>query len=989
MPYHKKITEMKNHLKLIVTTLLTLAGAISYAQSHNVRGTVCDKDSGEPLAGVSVILKGSSLGTGTDSEGRYTLKNIGRDGMLVFSCIGYKEAEIAVDGREIIDIGLEEDRTFLDEVVVIGYGTMDKKELTSAIAHISSKDFLSVSGGDPSMMIQGKVSGVSVVNTGAADPNNSASIQIRGISSRAAGLGPLIVVDGVPGGNLANINTNDIESIDILKDGAASAIYGTRGSNGVVLVTTRKGSKDGAIHTSYNGLVAANFMIRELEMLSADEFREKRVAAGKGTDYGGNEDWLKAVSRVGVTHQHTLTMSGGNAKTNYRASVDYRDAKGIDRRSQRREYGARASVSHTTGSGLFTFTTNIAPRIVKGKKADWNTFHNAVEANPTSPIRNPEDPSKYFSFFGQQASYNPVEENETVLDDTEIKMLDWDASVKLNITPWLSTQLTFADQQTDNYDSWFRPSTNTEGNSKGYQGEASKKYSKSSQQLLEWIGNFHKEIKGHNIKAMIGYSYQYFLNSGMNAENKNFSNDGLSYNNLASGAWAKEEGFVGMGSYKNDSKLIAFFGRVSYDYQGKYLATASLRHEGSSKFGANHKWGNFPAASLGWRISQERFMSGASGWLNDLKLRADFGVTGNQNFDNYLSLNTMTSFGDYYYNGQYLTVWGSARNVNPDLRWEKGINWNIGLDFALLDNRLSGSLNYFNRTQKDLLGDYNVPIPPYLFSTTFVNVGTMKNSGFEFDIHAEAVKMKDFSYTIDFSGSTMDNRFVSFSNSEYVGQKYYDVAGTEDPFPFHYLQRIEEGKRLGTFYMWKFAGFNKAGDFIIYDQNGDYKLASDATDADRMEVGNGLPKFTASMTHTFRYKGFDLSLYFRGAFGFDIFNIHEFYYGVPDEVGNVMKIAYTKNEQIKGNPVVCDYFLEKGDYVKLDMVNFGYTFDINRKYIQKARLYLTGRNLLTFTKFSGVDPASYNVNGLTPGATGSRNWYPATRQMIFGVQIDF
>lgn len=576
-----------------------------------------------------------------------------------------------------------------------------------------------------------------------------------------------------------------------------------------------------------------------------------------------------------------------------------------------------------------------------------------------------------------------------MLDDTEIKMLDWDASVKLNITPWISTQLTFADQQIDNYDSWFRPSTNTEGNSKGYQGEASKKYSKSSQQLLEWIGNFHKEIKGHNIKAMIGYSYQYFLNSGMNAENKNFSNDGLSYNNLASGAWAKEEGFVGMGSYKNDSKLIAFFGRVSYDYQGKYLATASLRHEGSSKFGANHKWGNFPAASLGWRISQERFMSGASGWLNDLKLRADFGVTGNQNFDNYLSLNTMTSFGDYYYNGQYLTVWGSARNVNPDLRWEKGINWNIGLDFALLDNRLSGSLNYFNRTQKDLLGDYNVPIPPYLFSTTFVNVGTMKNSGFEFDIHAEAVKMKDFSYTIDFSGSTMDNRFVSFSNSEYVGQKYYDVAGTEDPFPFHYLQRIEEGKRLGTFYIWKFAGFNKTGDFIIYDKNGDYKLAADATDADRMEVGNGLPKFTASMTHTFRYKGFDLSLYFRGAFGFDIFNIHEFYYGVPDEVGNVMKIAYTKNEQIKGNPVVCDYFLEKGDYVKLDMVNFGYTFDINRKYIQKARLYLTGRNLLTFTKFSGVDPASYNVNGLTPGATGSRNWYPATRQMIFGVQIDF
>lgn len=981
---------MKVHLlKLIVPAALSFVSVRALAQETEVHGTVRDAGTGEALTGVSVIVKDGGRGTETDSDGVYRIGDVGKDAVLVFSCIGYKETETVVNGRSVIDVSLEEDRTFLEEVVVIGYGTMDKKELTSAVAHVSAKDFLSSSGADPSMMIQGKVSGVSVVNTGAADPNSTASIQIRGISSRAAGLGPLIVVDGVPGGNLTNINPNDIESIDILKDGAASAIYGTRGSNGVVLVTTKKGTKDGAVHTTYNGLVSANFMIRELDMLGADEFREKRVAVGKGADYGGNEDWLKAVSRVGFTHRHTLTMSGGNAKTNYRASVDYKKATGIDRRSERREYGARASVNHTTGSGLFTFTANIAPRVVNAKKADWNTFHNAVEANPTSPIRNPDDPSRYFSFFGQQAGYNPVEENETVLDDTEVKMLDWDATAKINITPWLSTQVTFADQQIDNYDSWFRPSTNTEGNSKGYQGEASKKYSKSSQYMVEWLGNFNREFNGHNVKAMIGYSYSYFLNSGMNAENKNFANDGLTYNNLASGEWAKEEGFVGMGSYKNDSKLISFFGRVSYDWMGKYLATASLRHEGSSKFGANHKWGNFPAASLGWRISQESFMRGASDWLNDLKIRADFGVTGNQNFDNYLSLNTMSSFGDYYYNGQWFAVWGASKNVNPDLRWEKGINWNVGLDFALFGNRLAGSLNWFNRTQKDLLGDYNVPIPPYLFSTTFVNVGTMKNSGFEFDLHAEAVKTKDFGYTIDLAGSTMDNRFVSFSNSEYVGQKYYDVAGTEDPFPFHYLQRIEEGKRLGTYYMWKFAGFNEAGDFVIYDRDGNYKLASDATDADRVEVGNGLPKFTASMTHTFRYKGFDLSLYFRGAFGYDIFNIHEFYYGVPDVVGNVMKAAYTKNAKIKGNPVVCDYFLEKGDYVKLDMVNFGYTLSIDRKYIQKARLYLTGRNLLTFTKFSGVNPESYSVNGLTPGATGSRNWYPSTRQLIFGVQIDF
>lgn len=442
-----------------------------------------------------------------------------------------------------------------------------------------------------------------------------------------------------------------------------------------------------------------------------------------------------------------------------------------------------------------------------------------------------------------------------------------------------------------------------------------------------------------------------------------------------------------MSSSKNDAKLIAFFGRINYDYKGKYLVTASLRYEGSSKFGKNNKWGYFPALSAGWRISEEKFMNRAR-WIDDLKIRADFGITGNQNFDSYLSLNTMAGFGDYYYNGSYFTVWGPSKNVNPDLKWEKGINWNVGLDFSLFNYRFSGSFNYFNRTQQDLLGDYNVPIPPYLFSTTFVNVGTMKNSGFEFDINIKAVDSKDFKYTIGFVGSTMNNEFVSFSNSEYVGQDYYDVAGTEDPFPFHYLQRIEKGKRLGNFYMLKFAGFNKQGDWLIYDKNDEYKVALEATDEDMRYVGNGLPEFTASMTHNFTYRNWDLSLYLRGAFGYDIFNIHEFYYGMPDAVGNVMKIAYTENSNIKGNPVVCDYFLEKGDWLKIDMLSLGYTFHFKSRYINRIRLYLTGRNLFTFTGFTGVDPSTYQTNGLQPGATGSRNYYPSSRQIIAGIQID-
>ena len=336
---------------------------------------------------------------------------------------------------------------------------------------------------------------------------------------------------------------------------------------------------------------------------------------------------------------------------------------------------------------------------------------------------------------------------------------------------------------------------------------------------------------------------------------------------------------------QNDAKLIAFFGRVSYDFAGKYMFTASLRHEGSSKFGANHKWGNFPAVSAGWRISEEKFMKGVQ-WISDLKLRADYGVTGNQNFDSYKSLNTMNGFGYYIYNGKFFQVWGPAKNVNPDLMWEKGKNWNVGIDFSLLNNRIYGSLNYFNRKQQDLLGDYKVSVPPYLFDNTFVNVGTMKNYGFEFDLNFRPVTTKDFSYDFNLIGSTMQNKFVSFSNSQFVGQDYYDEVGTSDPYPYYNLQRIEKGESIGNFYMWRYAGHTEDGEWLVYDKSGDIIRASQATADDRVKVGNGLPKFTLSSSQNFRYRNFDLSLFFRGAFGYDIFNIHDFYYANRNFTGN-------------------------------------------------------------------------------------------------------
>ncbi len=991
----------KSKLRNLFLILLIPAFAqTAFAQQISVRGTVSDS-SGEPLIGVSITVPGSKSGTTTDIDGNYTISADAGD-KLRFSYVGFKPAEESVSGRQIINVTLHEDAGEVSEVVVIGYGSIDKKELTSAISHIGEKDFLSTSSIDATMMIQGKVPGVSITNTGAGDPNNQASIQIRGVSSRSAGLGPLIVIDGVPGGNLTNINANDIASFDILKDGAASAIYGTRGSNGVILITTKKGTKDGRVHTSYTGTFAWDHALRDLDMMSAQEYRDVRLGwSDTGVDLGGDVDWFDAVTQTGFTQQHTVSLSGGNEKSNYRVSADYRHATGIDLRSEREEYGARAAISHTTNSGLVTFNLNIAPRIIYRENADWTVFQNAVEANPTTPLMDPDDPSSYYNFQGQVASYNPVELMKLEQDHADTKLLDWDATVKFNLLPvlasrlanhHLSTQVTFGDHQYSNNNSWFRPSTSTLAINSGYEGEASRSYTKERQYVVEWLTNYSVTIaEKHNIKAMAGYSYQYSQYSGFNAENKDFANDGLGADNLSTGSLAEEEGEVLMGSYKNDSKLIAFFGRVSYDWQGRYLMTASLRHEGSSKFGASHKWGNFPAVSAGWRISEEKFMKGIS-WIDDLKIRADFGVTGNQDFDSYLSLDTMTGFGYYLYNGKYYQVWGPSKNVNPDLHWEKGKNWNVGVDFSLFGNRLSGSVNYFFRRQQDLLGDYKVSVPPYLFDETYVNVGTMQNTGVELDLNVNVVNGKDFGYNFNIVGTYQTNKFVDFSNSEYIGEDYYDVCSTESPYPYYTLQRIEKGKPLGNFYMWRYAGISEDGEWIVYDKDGDMILASQATDDDRQVVGNGMPKFTMSTTHTFRYKNFDLSLFFRGAFFFDIFNIHDFYYGTRNFTGNRLKKAYGKNFDISAdaNPVVCDYFLERGDYLKLDNLTLGYTLNMNKcKYIDRLRLYGTMKNVFTITSFSGVDPSTYQVNGLTPGASGSRSYYPTTRQVIVGLQLDF
>lgn len=975
---------------------------VSKGNIIKIVGTVTDTK-GEPLIGASVIVEGENKGVTTDIDGNYEI-DVPEGGRLMFSYIGFTPEEKKIDKDGRIDIVMSEDSQLLNEVVVIGYGTMDKKELTSAISHVSEKDFLTISSSDPAMLIQGKVPGVSISNTGAADPNNQASIQIRGVASRSAGLSPLIVIDGVPGGSLANVNPNDIASFDVLKDGAASAIYGTQGSNGVILVTTKKASKDGTTNITYSATLSWDKVNRDLDMMSSTDYREVRLPWGdNGTDLGGDYDWFAGVSRTGFGQKHNISASGGNERANFRISADYKKSHGVDLRSNREEYGGRASVGLSSKGDLFNLNLNLSPRLISSDAADWNVFRNAIAANPTTPLMDKEDPTRYYNFFGQTSAYNPVEVQKLETNHTDTKMIDMDGTLKLNLLPllWtgsrecpitLNTQITVAEHRYSYDQKWFRPSTSTMAINAGYDGQASRSYSKTRQDVLEWIGNATGKFGRNNIKLMLGYSYQYFQNSGFNAENSDFPNDGLGADNLGSGEYAKDEGIIGMGSYKNDSKLIAFFGRISYNWDGKYLLTASLRHEGSSKFGKNNKWGNFPAVSIGWRISNESFMEPSRSWLNDLKIRADYGESGNQNFGSYMSLATMAGYGYSYINGRYLQGWGASKNPNPDLKWERAKNWNIGLDFAMFNNRFSGSLNYFRRRTEDLLGDYNVSVPPYMWPTAFVNVGTMENSGFEFDLNVIAVQSRDFTYSFNVIGSTMKNKFIDFSNTKYIGQDFYNMCETENPFPYYYLQRIEKGQSIGNFYMWKYYGIDHNGDWLVYNKAGEVISANRATEEDKVKVGNGLPKFTMSTTHTFRYRNFDLALFFRGAFGFDLFNIHDFYYGTRKYSGNMLKKAYGKNFKINatGTHAVTDYFLERGDYFKLDQITLGYTLNLpNVRFMNKLRIYGSVTNVFTITKFSGIDPSTYPVNGLTPGALGSCMYYPTTRQFIVGAQIDF
>lgn len=969
--------------------LSLLFSTILFAQNGStVTGTVKD-EKGTTLAGVSVSIKGASGGTSTNESGQYTVAVPNANSTLVFSYVGFASQDVALNNRSTLDVTLRSaGSTDMNEVVVVGYGSVQRKELTSAVTTVRSKDFIQGASNSPLQLIDGKVAGVTVSNPAAADPNRNTDVQVRGAASVEAGNGPLIVIDGMPGGDLRNLVQQDIESITVLKDASASAIYGSRGANGVILVQTKKG-RAGRVSVTYDSYIEKDVVAAKPDILSAEEF----LAHKRDVDRGARTNWYDELIRKNNFGQnHYLSLAGGNENTVFRLSGNYREKSGIDIASDRGEYGFRGNFLQRALDGFLEVSGNISHRVVKEEYTNYGAFQQAVKLNPTIPVMDPTNPSKYNTLQGFD-TYNPVQDLKARENGADRTYSIVDFNFKFNLLKNLSTEVKLASQRQDMLRREYYTSHSAESIQNNRIGRARLQNEKWTDYTLEWLGNYNTQINKHDIRVLGGYSYQEFNNQGFWAENMNFPSDAFGYNNLDAGSWNLEQGRLGMDSWKSKEKTIAFLGRVNYNYNQNYFLTASLRYEGNTKFGANNKWGYFPAASAAWRISNLPQLQNSK-FINDLKLRVSYGSSGRSGFTRYTALPRYQGYGRYQNDqGQWIQVYGPANNFNADLRWERAISYNIGLDFALFNNKLTGSLDAFDRRSKDLLSNYDVPVGAYVQERIFANVGTTTAKGIELNVNWTAFQTKDFSYSTNITASYIKAKLGSWSNEQFHSgyRELGDLPSPGNPGPAY---RLENNTEIGSYYGYRYAGVNPEGKILIWKEGIVGKEAIVASsegnrDRDRTYIGHGAPRYELAWGNSLAYKTFDLTLFFRGRFDYKILNLYQMYYGLQAEPGvNLLKSAYDRNSAITSGKVITDYFLEPGDYFKLDNITLGWSPKVTINKIKSVRIYATVKNAFTITKFTGLDPTTVGVTGLTPGY-GDLNVYPITRNLSLGAQINF
>lgn len=951
------------------------------AQNITATGKVVDKNQ-EPMVGATVRALNAGGGTITNVNGEFSL-SCPAGTTLEVSFIGYVNQKIQAGTN--LTIVLNEDAVMLDETVIVGvgYGTMRKSDLTGAITSVNAKDMKQGVITSAEQLLQGKVAGLSIVQSSGA-PEAGASIRLRGGTSLSASNGPLIVVDGIPGVDMNSVQPSEILSIDVLKDASASAIYGSRGANGVIIVTTNRSATDvEQKNIQYNGYVAIGQVAKNMDLLSANQWRgyvrENNVA--NAIDFGADTDWQKELERTAISHSHNVAISNSRKNSGYRASLTYQNNQGvIDRNNMNRLAGSLAGYQ-TGWDGRLRIEAGINANFDSWHPIDTRIFERMANLNPTFPVR---EINGNFAQIGGTNTENPVEINTNRTNDQKRHRFLGYGKVELELVKGLKAAANGSYEYQSTTGGLYKPTyAMMEGSSE--KGWGQRTYAEYTNKQIETYLNYDLELAEiHRLNIMAGYSYLDNTYEGFGSTRSGFDTNAFGYNNLAAGSDFRSGDVY---SYKGESKLASFFGRINYNLMGKYMLTATVRRDGSSRFGANHKWGTFPSISLAWRISDEAFMESTSNWLNNLKLRAGYGVTGNQNgIGEYKSLSILSANGDSYYDAatdSWKKSYVQAQNVNPDLKWESTAQLNIGLDFGIL-NRINGTLEFYHKKTSDLLWTYPVPQPPYLVGTMLANVGDLVNKGIELSLNASILRNKDLTLDANVTFAYNKQEITKLSNDVYqaVGLQAGSLHGLRGMSGV-YSQIIKEGYPAGAFYGPQCNGIDENGKYIINrDENGDPV---------NEYLGSAMPKFNLGAGISMTFHDLDLNISGYGMFGQKVLNATRMAMFDPTRLPAQNVPDDFLSSGITDDPIYSGYFIENGSFFRLQSVTVGYTIPGVKKIgLQKVRFYVTGENLFTLTGYSGIDP-EVNIpdNVLDGPGIDWFNSYPRPRTYSLGVNITF
>lgn len=986
-------TNGRSMKRVLLSSALLLVSTLTFAQSK-VSGTVKDAN-GEPLIGVSVMEVGTNNGAVTDMNGNYTL-NVKPGAKLKLSYIGFTPKTVKAGSNS--QIVLQEDNTALNEVVVVGYGTMRRKDVTSSITTVKAEDLNQGVFTDPGQMLQGKVPGLVVSST--ADPNGSPTITLRGASTlRTGAMSPYYVVDGIPGVDISIVSPEDIESIDVLRDATATAIYGSKAANGVIIITTKKGSKE-RTNVTYNGYVAIDNILKKYDVCTADDLRQyakdNNITLKDG---GANTDWQDEVLRTGISHNHNVNISGGNGSTSYMISGDLRMREGVIKMTGFDRFNVRSLVSTKTLKDHLTIS--IGANMMYGKHfgvPSGNEGASVLDAmnyySPTNAVKNADGT---WTVGSGSKNYNPLALMEENKSETVWKRNQFVGKTALELWKGLVWNVNYS---WSNYQSTYSAYNTRNSQLEGIgnkNGQATRNTYFGREQTFETYLNYNFKAGKSKFDLMAGYSWEEKKNNdGFGLSVEGYYNDDLGWYNMSYAQTILGVQNSVQSGYLEKVRNISFYGRVNYSFDSRYMLQATIRRDGSSVFGKNNRWGTFPSVSAAWNITEEKFMQNQH-IFDNLKLRAGYGISGNaMGFDVYSSYNTYGASGTFVYDGKTYRTYGATKNANPDLKWESTGMLNIGLDFAFLKGRLNGTVEVYHKKTKDLIWSYPVSTTQYIYGWMDANVGEMTNKGIEFTLNAVPVRTKNFMWSTTLNLSHNKNTVDKMQNETFhttnLTQGDPMVAGVSAD---GWTQRIMEGEPIGTFYTYQYAGtVNGRSEYYVLDENGNRtgETTNNPSLKDRSITGCAQPKLNAGWNNTLTYKNWSLNAFITGVFGNDVYNGPRAHYTAAQMFSdgkNVLKEFLSNPVGDASSSLPSDRYIEKGSYVRLQTLSLSYTFrNCFNDWIQDLTLYGTANNLFTITSYKGLDP-EVNMGGIDPGIDYRWSRYPHTRTFMVGVKINF